>query len=579
MLAALFFPMASAGEKLGELEGTGVAGLGEDNPQDGGWETEVWTGEMMKSLKLLESAFEDGELEGVVEKLFEKDSRVSKLRQDDLVRVDARVMRAKLEGEMKRSNEVLSSLKSLSDIFSGTFERHAKGKIVKIQKTGERQANTLVYFQIDGVDAKEEGMSLQVNTRWTCGWKKREGKWKLGSIGLVSYEEVRAKKDLFRDVTGSVFEGQDELKAQLFQGQDHWMARVEMKHGIDVGGWQGIAVADVDGDGLEDVYVSQPGGLPNRLLKHLPDGRVEDISKRAGVDWLEGTHGSLFADLDNDGDPDLIVGVAFGVLVMENDGKGNFSVRSTELMTDGLPYSIAAADVDYDGDLDFFVCGYNPRAGVSRHHVFAHPVPYHDANNGGRNALFRNDGNWRFTDVTKRTGLGENNTRFSYAASWEDYDWDGDLDLYVANDFGKNSLYQNEYMQTGRVRFTDVAEAAGVVDVAPGMSVDWGDFNNDGWADLYVGNMFSSAGNRIANQSRFHQGANAETKSHFLRHARGNSLFQNLGGGKFGDVGDDLGVTMGRWAWSSKFVDLDNDGWEDILVANGFVTQEDTGDL
>jgi hypothetical protein len=111
------------------------------------------------------------------------------------------------------------------------------------------------------------------------------------------------------------------------------------------------------------------------------------------------------------------------------------------------------------------------------------------------------------------------------------------------------------------------------------MSVAWGDFDNDGLSDLYVGNMFSSAGNRVAGQGRFMPNADGQTRSEFLRHAAGNSLFQNEGGGRFADVGIEMGVNLGRWAWSSKFVDLDNDGWQDLVVANGFVTQEDTGDL
>ncbi len=84
------------------------------------------------------------------------------------------------------------------------------------------------------------------------------------------------------------------------------------------------------------------------------------------------------------------------------------------------------------------------------------------------------------------------------AASWEDYDQDGDLDLYVANDFGRNNLYRNDDGQ-----FVDVAAEAGVEDISAGMSVSWGDYNNDGQADLYVGNMFSSAGNRVTYQRQF----------------------------------------------------------------------------
>ncbi|MEZ6117390.1 MAG: VCBS repeat-containing protein [Pirellulaceae bacterium] len=127
---------------------------------------------------------------------------------------------------------------------------------------------------------------------------------------------------------------------------------------------------------------------------------------------------------------------------MSNDGQGRFQLEfgtSTEAQT----FSVAAADFDLDGDLDVYVCGYNPTASTLRRGVMGEPMPYHDANNGGRNLLLRNDGNWLFTDATSDVGLDQNNSRFSFAASWEDYDNDGDPDLYVANDYGRNNLYQN----------------------------------------------------------------------------------------------------------------------------------------
>jgi hypothetical protein len=209
--------------------------------------------------------------------------------------------------------------------------------------------------------------------------------------------------------------------------------------------------------------------------------------------------------------------------------------------------------------------------GVQR--VFS-PVPYHDANNGGRNALFRNDGNFHFTDVTEATGLDVNNRRFSFAASWEDFDNDGWMDLYVANDFGRHNLYRNDHGH-----FTDVAAAAGVEDIGAGMSVSWGDFNRDGLMDLYVANMFSSAGSRIAYQPKFAHSQSEETVKTMQRMARGNTLFQNAGDGHFRDVSEETGVTMGRWAWASKFVDLNNDGWPDLAIANGYITGEDPHDL
>jgi hypothetical protein len=124
-----------------------------------------------------------------------------------------------------------------------------------------------------------------------------------------------------------------------------------------------------------------------------------------------------------------------------------------------------------------------------------------------------------------------------------------------------------------------VAAKAGVEDISAGMSASWGDVNNDGRMDLYVSNMFSSAGNRVSYQRKFLSTLDAAVKAEFQRHARGNSLFENLGDGTFADVSVPLGVTLGRWAWSSKIVDINNDGWDDILVTNGFITQDNPDDL
>ena len=122
---------------------------------------------------------------------------------------------------------------------------------------------------------------------------------------------------------------------------------------------------------------------------------------------------------------------------------------------------------------------------------------------------------------------------------------------------------------------------AGVLEYAPTQVAAWGDYNNDGAMDIYVSNMFSSAGNRIAFQQQFQKNADHKTRAEFQRHARGNTLLRNQLGddSKFIDDSVVSGITLGRWAWGSKFIDLNNDGWQDLVVANGFVTEEDTGDL
>jgi hypothetical protein len=105
------------------------------------------------------------------------------------------------------------------------------------------------------------------------------------------------------------------------------------------------------------------------------------------------------------------------------------------------------------------------------------------------------------------------------------------------------------------------------------------DFDKDGWMDIYVSNMFSAAGNRTTNHASFKVKSSDQVKDAFKRHARGNTLLKNSGDGTFQDVSEAAGVTLGRWAWSTNFIDMNNDGWHDLLVCNGYITNEDTRDL
>ena len=343
--------------------------------------------------------------------------------------------------------------------------------------------------------------------------------------------------------------------------------------GVDVVANHGLAIGDVNGDMLEDIYLCQQGGLPNRLFLRNADGTLRDATRESGADWMEYCASALLIDFDNNGTRDLIVAQEVSVLLMSNDGTGKFELIG-EMAATAQVFSMSASDFDRDGDLDIYVCGYNPLRAKARTGAMGEPMPYHDAQNGGANMLLRNDGDWLISNVIDEVGLGENNNRFSFAASWEDFDNDGDFDIYVANDYGRNNLYRND-----DGKFHDIASEMGVEDMSSGMSVSWADYNRDGWMDFYVSNMFSAAGNRITYQRQFKSNAaNDAIKKEYQRHARGNSLFANTGEG-FRDVSVGSRVTMGRWAWGNRFVDMNNDGWEDLVVANGFISAEDTGDL
>jgi hypothetical protein len=256
---------------------------------------------------------------------------------------------------------------------------------------------------------------------------------------------------------------------------------------------------------------------------------------------------------------------------MENDGTGRFTLRA-RLSNVGHGYSPTAIDYDLDGDLDLLVLRYG--ADGSAIGDFPTPHPFYDARNGGANVLLQNQGGFRFTDVTDSSGLGTGNFRFSFAASWEDFDNDGDADLYIANDFGPKNLYRND-----RGRFVDVSVESGAQDWGFGMSATWADYDRDGYMDLYVSNMFSGAGNQIVPQADFNPSMPGEIRAKYLKMVRGNTLLRNGGQGRFSDVTDPMAEGFGEWAWGAKFADLNNDGWEDIYLANGYISQPDKTDL
>ena len=479
------------------------------------------------------------------------------------------------ESDEDSAGRFISALRAMVDPLAGTNDRHVKFKVVAVKSGADGTVDTRVLFEGSGVSA--EG-AVQINATLACGWTPSgAGGPSLRSLDIVDYEEVEflggRPAPMFSDCTDSVVGSDRAFADQLRYGNEHWMRRLQPVLGIDNYGQHGLAVGDVNGDGFEDVYVCQAGGMPNRLYIQRPDGTVREAAAAAGVDFMDRTHAALLIDLDNDGDQDLVLATEPAVLFLTNDGKGAFAIAGRGAVPSA--YSLAAADYDNDGDLDVYATAYVAPAEWDREAGLGlQPLPYHDANNGAPNALFRNDGKGSFVDATAEIGLDVNNRRWSFAAAWADYDADGDADLYVANDFGRNNLYRND-----GGRFTDVAAEAGVEDSASGMSVSWGDYDGDGRFDLYVGNMFSSAGNRIVPQRRFQPGAGESARSGFRRFARGNTLFRNNGDGTFDDVSVAAGASMGRWAWSSPFVDLNNDGWEDLVVGNGYITNENSGDL
>lgn len=544
-------------------------------PEADNWQTEIDADHAGKQLNALAAHLAESRLDAkLLEAFFAKDAQCTSLavgRAQSHARQGISIQRSAVTADADaKFVRPADALRELMQIHAGGRDIHIKFKIVSVSPGAKGSFSTDVYFQSDSL--QPDGHHAQQNAEWTIDWARDT------DHAVPHIRGIRAKKHTsvqwpgraFTDCTRGVIQSDADWFPQLALGGDYWYGRIDAVGEINFMGHNGIAVGDVNNDGLDDLYVAQSTGIPNKLFIQQPDGSVRETANDAGVAWLDDTKGVLLLDLDNDGDQDLLCAIGPTIVYCRNDGTGKFKpFRSLRAASPASFYSLAAADFDLDGDLDIYACRY-----VKLRYGTSVPIPFHDANNGPSNHLLRNDGEKGFTDVTQEAGLDVNNARFSLAASWADYDDDGDPDLYVANDFGRNNLYRND-----EGRFTDIAAEAGVEDQAAGMGASWADYDRDGDLDLYVSNMFSSAGRRIAYQSRFMQNKNDDSRQAAQHHSLGNSLFANLGNSRFKDVSDRCGVRVGRWAWGAGFVDFNNDGFEDIVVPNGFLTNQYKDDL
>ena len=311
--------------------------------------------------------------------------------------------------------------------------------------------------------------------------------------------------------------------------------RVEEQAKIDhVQNSNGVAVADYDQDGDLDIFMVGVASFDpadettwNRLLKNNGDATFEDVTLESGFDDqfvnqgpaapLGEKAGAAWGDYDNDGFPDLFLTNSRLDELYHNEGDGTFTNVTEAAGVAGCSGCISTSglwwDYDRDGDLDLYVSVWNQK-----------------------NRMYENVGDGTFEDITESMLLGDGGA--TWASVPIDADRDGWPDLYVVNDFGENKFYLNQEGQ----RFIDVSKAYGLDDIGDGMGVTIGDYNNDGFFDIYVTNLWA----------RFP-----------------NPLFTSTANQGFTDMAHEMGVTNAGWGWGTHFLDYDHDGDEDLYAVNG----------
>ena len=336
----------------------------------------------------------------------------------------------------------------------------------------------------------------------------------------------------------------------------------------------GLAAADVDGDGFYDLYfVNQVGG--NELWKNLGRGRFKNVTKQAGVGLPEriGVTAS-FADIDNDGDQDLFVTtVRDGNVLFQNDGQGHFQDISQRAGVDLVSHSSGSVFFDYDKDglIDLLVCNVGKYTSEERWpsgaykgledaffgHMFPDRFEYP--------VLYRNIGGNRFKEVTAEVGLRPQS--WSGDASFADLNGDGWSDLFILNMQGHDHYFEND---RGK-RFVDKTAECFPRTPYGTMGIKFFDYDNDGRLDLLLTDMHSDMmGDRKPDGEKLKTPAQHIMSDDHLGAAPdtfvfGNAFYHNLGGGKFEEVSDRIGADN-YWPWGVSVGDVNADGWDDVFI-------------
>jgi len=429
------------------------------------------------------------------------------------------------------------------------------------------------------------GVAFESHALFRQWIRASQGQWKIQKQLLIHGETVTGDRRGFTDITeraGIDFVSHRNPKWDT----EEWLPK---KFGIIKYGQGGVSVADYDNDGWYDIFFGD--GARPRLYHNNGDGTFTDATAKSGLPTeMIGIAVAIFADFDNDGNKDLFLGCSTGPnRLFRNNGDGTFTEVTEGAGLGGYLVTVAAAaDYDNDGKLDLYIGRYlDPRKDL--------PTTLFYTRNGRGNTLLHNDGDFHFTDVTAKAGVREGGLTLGVA--WGDYDNDGYQDIYVANDFGRDALFHNN----GDGTFTDVSKATGADDYGYGMSATFGDIDNDGSLDIYVSDVHS--GQRWYGQAAtlyqylltsVRQGTitedlplykeiyslvGADYTNYGDKVVKGNALLINDGHGHFTDVSEVSRTNPFGWYWGSTMFDFDNDGRQDIYAVNGWISGKKKDDL
>ncbi len=469
---------------------------------------------------------------------------------------------------------------------------HASFGFISGESTDGKLLKSILKFDAKGTSSNQSALGLKAKI--AVDWIHVDDTWKIKTWHTKSLGMMRSKELMFRNHMTDLFSSTDYQLATRSLHEE-MLTEFIIKNEIILppggygpyfqpeSGYQhpAVSVVDINQDGWDDLFITSLWA-PCQLWINERGLNFTEQAQAYGLNVRACCTSAIFADLDNDGDPDLILGRSLERSQIFWNENGSYKASPTE-----LPYlvtSVSVADCNNDGLLDIYLCTYGPSGTAAQgnsewinrflpadshssfHAALAGGHRYYDQA-GPRNYLLLNRGKRSFETAPPHPSIDQYHN--SYQGSWTDYDKDGDADLYVCNDFAPDALLRNEGVdENGVPRFTDLSkELSGDTMKGFGMGASWGDFDNDLLPDLFVTNMYSKAGKRVL--SRFD---NVDDRLHFS--ARGNLLFKQEGG-KFHQLAGESNafpVHQGGWAFGGQFIDVNNDAWLDLYVPNGFYT-------